>query len=176
MSSLSPSDEWQASHLDPAIETGVRLLRAIFDERDTVLFRPIETWTEGGKKHKSVIYSAANPARLSVALRQLVARAPEEHANIFFGVCPRRGDRGRFDQAWQIRTVRVLWCDIDHLTEEQALERVTKAGMPRPSIVVNSGTGVHLYWILEVPYAIDDVGAPLPVLTEWSDDCVCPGL
>ena len=35
-----------------------------------------------------------------------------------------------------------------------------------PSIIVNSGNGVHLYWLLDTPYEIDDVGMPPPVLFE----------
>src|SRR5688572_29546224 len=72
MDSMSQSEERHINIADPVIETGVELLRAIFDEHDNVLFRPIETWTDAGKKrsrvvHKSVIYTAANPARLSLA-------------------------------------------------------------------------------------------------------------
>lgn len=159
---------------DPAVETGMKFLRALFDERDTILFRPIETWTEGAKKrsrviYKSVDYRAASPVRLALALRQLIDAAKTERANIFFGVCPRLGDRGQFDLAWQIRTVRALWCDIDKVTVDETLDRVAKAGLPPPSIIVNSGNGVHLYWLLEVPCVIDDTGDPPPVLTEWTE-------
>ena len=33
---------------------------------------------------------------------------------------------------------------------------------------MSSGNGVHLYWLLDVPYQIDDTGDPLPVLKEWT--------
>jgi P4 family phage/plasmid primase-like protien len=159
---------------DPAIEVGAKFLSALFAESDTVLFRPIETWTEEGKKrsrviYKSVIYRTATPQLLTVALRQLMRVAATEHANIFFGACPRVGDNGQFDQAWQIRTVRALWCDIDNVSVEVALERVVKAGLPIPSIVVNSGNGVHLYWLLTEPCLIDDGADPPPVFVEWND-------
>ena len=32
---------------------------------------------------------------------------------------------------------------------------------------MNSGNGVHLYWLLDTPYLIDDAGDPPPVQTEW---------
>jgi hypothetical protein len=80
----------------------------------------------------------------------------------------RLGRNGRFDMAWQIRTVRVLWTDIDHITVDEARERVAKAGVPPPSISVNSGNGVHLYWLLDSPYLIDDAGDPPAVETEWT--------
>ncbi len=169
----SQSVEQHLESDDSAIQTGITFLRTLFGEGDVVLFRPIETWTEANKKrsrviYKSLIYCAADPMLWLNALRQLCKMAETEHANIFFGACPRVGDKGRFDLAWQIRIVRALWCDIDHVTVADALGRVVKAGLPRPTIVVSSGSGVHLYWLLEEPYLIDDVGAPLPVETEWT--------
>jgi hypothetical protein len=96
-----------------------------------------------------------------------VQACADEHANAFFGVCPRVGDDGRYDLAWQIRTVRCLWSDIDHIDVNEALDRCSKKKLPAPSIAVNSGNGAHLYWLLEHGYEIDDVGDPPPVLTEW---------
>ena len=49
----------------------------------------------------------------------------------------------------------------------EARERIAKAGLPPPSIIVNSGNGVHLYWLLEEPYLIDDAGDPPAVEIEW---------
>jgi hypothetical protein len=63
--------------------------------------------------------------------------------------------------------VRVLWVDIDHVTVEEARARFERAGVPEPSVLVNSGNGVHAYWLLDEPYLIDDAGEPPPVLTEW---------
>ena len=96
------------------------------------------------------------------------ARGQTERLNLFFGVCPRLGGKGRFDLAWQIRTVRALWTDIDHITVDEARERVANASLPPPSIIVNSGNGAHLYWLLDAPYLIDDAGDPPPVETEWT--------
>jgi len=157
---------------DPAIESGAAFLAALFAESDTLLFRPIETWVESGKKrsrvdYRNTCYRKAVPALLKVTLLQLLRIANQERLNLFFGVCPRNGNKGRFDLAWQVRTVRCLWTDIDHITVDEAQERITKAGLPPPSIIVNSGNGVHLYWLLDVPYQVDDAGDPLPVETEW---------
>lgn len=157
---------------DPAVDTGVAFLRALFAETDTILFRPIETWTEAGKKrsrvdYRNTHYRKAAPVLLLLTLQRLLELSTKVPLNIFFGVCPRVGKKGRFDLAWQIRTIRVLWADIDHVSVAEARERVAKAGLPAPSIIVNSGNGVHLYWLLDEPYLIDDAGAPIPVETEW---------
>jgi putative DNA primase/helicase len=86
---------------------------------------------------------------------------------LFFGVCPRFGNKGRFDLAWQIRTLRCLWADLDGCTPEQAVQRCAAQNMPDPTAIVSSGNGVHLYWLLDQPFLIDDVGDPPPVEVEW---------
>jgi hypothetical protein len=156
----------------PAIEIGTKFLRALFDQRDRILLRPIETWVEAGRKRSRVIYKrvdypTAVESLIRLALRHMLEVSQRECANIFFGVCPRRDGRGRYDLAWQIRVVRALWVDIDDVSVDGALERVSKAKLPPPSIVVNSGHGVHLYWLLDEPYLIDDARDPPPIETEW---------
>ena len=78
--------------------------------------------------------------------------------------CTQRvADQGRFDLAWQIRTVRCLRADVDNCDVQVALERVVSAALPHPTAVVNSGNGVHLYWCLEQTFVIDDAGPSIPV-------------
>jgi hypothetical protein len=165
---------WQppADAPDPAVEVGVTFLRALFDESDTILFRPIESWIEEGRKrsrvdYRNTCYRRASTSILQLCVAQLLKLAETEPVNLFFGVCPRLGDKGRFDLAWQIRTVRALWTDIDHVTVDEARKRISMAGLPAPSILVNSGNGAHSYWLLDEPYLIDDAGEPPPVETEW---------
>jgi len=171
MDDVSHPTEQQSDVPDPAIETGATFLRALFDESDTVLFRPIETWLDGGRKCSRVDYRNTYYRKIAIpvlktTILQLLRLAERTPVNLFFGVCPRVGNKGRFDLAWQIRVVRALWADIDHVTVEEACARITQAGLPTPSIIVNSGNGVHLYWLLDAPYLIDDAGDPPPVETE----------
>lgn len=173
MDQTSEQEKQQVEVTDPAVEAGTIFLRALFDESDTILFRPIETWIEAGKKRSRVDYRhtryrKAVSTLLRFSMKQLLELAAVERVNLFFGVCPRIGDNGRFDLAWQIRTVRTLWTDIDHVTVDEAIKRVAEAGLPPPSIVVNSGNGVHLYWLLQEPYLVDDAGDPPEVKTEWT--------
>ncbi|MBN2295446.1 MAG: hypothetical protein JXM70_23650 [Pirellulales bacterium] len=162
-----------------------RFLQTLFQPGDTILFRPIESWTENDKKKSLVDYKGTRyvllgakdqggrwqpcPSRLAVALKQQNEQSEHTRANVFFGTCPRFGSAGKYDLAWQIRIVRTLWSDVDHCTPEEALERCKKAGLPEPSIVVASGNGAHLYWLLSEPYLIDDAGDPPPVETEFID-------
>jgi len=162
-------------------------LKALFAPGDCVLIRPIETWIEGGKKVSRVDYRGITyrnlgvngsdgwqhvDAALSFFLGPIVQRSATQRTNVFFGVCPRfaSGAGGKsYDQAWQIRVVRVLWCDVDHVTIEEVREPCKAAGLPEPSIIVSSGNGVHVYWILSEPFKIDDVGDPDPVYAEFVD-------
>ena len=113
----------------------IRFLATLFDERDQVLFRPMETWAEGGRKqsrviYKSVSYPPAIPTLLHAATEKLTHAARTERANIFFGVCPRFGDEGQYDLAWQIRKIVCLWADIVRRYEEftgKKAERVPAA-------------------------------------------------
>ncbi len=149
-----------------------QLLTTLFEPNDIVVYRPVESWTEGKRKQSLVDYRntchrGATPELIALTVQQLVELAETNRTNLFFGVCPRFGANGQFDLAWQIRTVRALWVDIDHCTVDEAWGRVAQAKLPRPSMMVNSGNGVHLYWLLDEPYLIDDVGDPPAVLKEF---------
>jgi hypothetical protein len=179
--STTAAGDSSAVNLDQAI----RFFDALLSPGDTILIRPIETWIEAGKKKSRTDYRGTRydligakngdgtwhptPERLSRVLRQVGARSAGEKTNVFYGVCPRIGGSGRYDQAWQIRTARVLWADIDDCTVDKALKRIEAAGLPVPSIIVASGNGAHVYWRLAEPYLIDDCPAPEPVYTEWID-------
>ncbi len=151
----------------------ITLLTTLFEPSDLILFRPVEAWTEAGRKHSRVDYSnvcyrPAKATTLEQTLTRLETSSESERTNLFFGVCPRVGNKGRFDLAWQIRVVRCLWADIDGCNVAQAIERCNSQAIPAPTAIVNSGNGVHLYWRLDRPLLIDDVGDPPPVETEWS--------
>jgi len=164
---------------------GARFLSALFSPGDRILCRPVETWNEpNGRKKSRVDFKGVQyipvglrngdrtwhpyPEGLAVAVARQVKRAEATKANVFFGVCPRFGTGGKYDLAWQIRVVRTLWADVDDCAVGESLQRCEKAGLPRPSIIVNSGNGVHLYWLLSEPYLIDDAGGDPPAVhTDW---------
>ena len=153
-------------------QSAINLLTTLYQPTDLILFRPVETWTEGRRKRSrvdfgNVCYRPANSTTLEHTLIRLLESSEAERTNIFFGVCPRVGDKGRFDLAWQIRVVRCLWADLDNCTVGQAIERCTSQSIPKPTAIVNSGNGAHLYWLLEQPFLIDDAGDPPPVESEW---------
>ncbi|MEI8374957.1 MAG: phage/plasmid primase, P4 family [Planctomycetota bacterium] len=175
----------------------VRFLTAIFVPGDTVLIRPVETWTEANKQQSRADYDgivyhtvglglpggrrAAYPKSTKHAMDRITERAAVERTNVFFGTCPRFAPANEraatsYDLAWQIRTIRCLWADIDGLADgregiDQALTRCSDANLPIPSIVVASGHGIHAYWLLDYPVILDDYpdSVPLAVHTEFTD-------
>ena len=160
----------------PAAEPSTKFLRELFVAGDTMLIRPIETWDQDGRKHSKVDYKGtaypvlglkAADERVAGVVRAQITRSVETRCNIFFGVCPRFGGGGKYDLAWQVRTVRVIWADIDNATVDDVRARIEKASLPRPSITVNSGNGFHVYWLLDEPYLIDDAEDPPAVEMEW---------
>ena len=152
----------------------IDFLSVLHKPDDWIEFRPVETWYETGKKRSRVLYKQRAWHRLKNLTPELVQNwlgaIGKEHGCAFFGVCPRFGARGEYDQAWQIRNARVLWADIDGATIPEVLERIAKAGLPKPTIVVASGNGAHVYWKLAEPYLIDDVGEPLRVVKRFEPD------
>lgn len=79
---------------------------------------------------------------------------PPKNKDIYFGVFSRNKKRG---QGRDCSTTRALWVDYDEGMEGLTVyERVKKvqsnikaAGLPKPSVLVSSGNGIHAYWILK---------------------------
>jgi len=169
-----------------SVDQAVNFLAALFVPGDWVLLRPIETWTEAGRKRSRVDYPNVRHIRVGIGDQAgnwhpwregleavaalLIESSKENHTGISVGVCPRFGGKGRFDLAWQIRTVRASWIDLDDCTVAAARQRCKDAGLPDPSVVVSSGSGVHLYWLLDEPYRIDDADDPPPVHESFDED------
>ena len=154
------------------VEPAVRFLSALFHKSDTILFRPIETWVEADKKrsrvdYKNTCYRKAAPACCKSLCCSFSSRAKGTAKFIFWCLPARRQQRaastwrGRFGQF--ARSGRTS--TTSRLTKH--VKRVVKAGLPSPSIIVNSGHGVHLHWLLDAPYLIDDAGDPPSVEKDW---------
>lgn len=83
----------------------------------------------------------------------------------YFGVCTRRKGAPKGDKENCVEAV-ALWVDIDALKEQIPGDTVlsTLAYLPHPpSIVVNSGGGIHAYWMLEEPVDVSTESARAPI-------------
>lgn len=75
------------------------------------------------------------------------------HENVFFGVCTRR-DRDGSKRG--VLEVPAIWADVDfkdYPGGELEAREVVRNFPRKPSMVVMSGHGAHLYWILRQPVA-----------------------
>lgn len=153
------------------IRQAKRLFGLIFGEGDWVSIRCIETWNSGGRRHSRVDHGNVATLRLCDLWSYLPAAmksASDNRCCVYFGVCPRFGGNGQYEEKWAIRVVHTLWCDCDDLRPGGVAERCTASGVPLPTAVVDSGRGVHLYWVLDEPFLISDAGDPPAVHTEWT--------
>jgi len=126
-----------------------QFLSALFLREELIELRFIESWLSDNRKRSRVVQPSEwlRPDEFIAAHGDLTAFARRERANIYFGVCPRSKVGDADDHS--IRTIRCAWCDIDRVTAEEARRRWNQAGIPRPSIVVRSGSGIHGYWLLQ---------------------------
>ena len=126
-----------------------QFLSTLFLPDDLIELRFIESWVSRGEKRSRVVRAAEWFRREELVLhhRAIADLARRERANVYFGVCPRQNKGDSQDNC--IETVRCLWCDVDNISAAEAFERWNKARIPRPSIVVSSGSGIHGYWLLD---------------------------
>ena len=68
-----------------------------------------------------------------------------QDTNVYFGVFARSSRCGKTQAC---TTTGALWADFDGVTVDAVRERIASAGLPAPSVLVNSGHGIHTYWLL----------------------------
>lgn len=104
-----------------------------------------------------------------------------EERDVYFGICPR--ERMKPDRE-HIHYLVALWADLDigvegHEGKKVFFEGPQQAarairGFPRPpSIIVESGRGAHLYWLLKQVEPVSDGEKMEKLLREMSDYLKC---
>jgi hypothetical protein len=75
------------------------------------------------------------------------------HENCYCGIATRRTRMsGRLENCAELY---VLFCDVDFKTADEPTVRDRLARFPlRPTLVVHSGAGLHLYWQLKEPFLL----------------------
>jgi len=76
--------------------------------------------------------------------------------NWWITVCAHRRPSKGSTNSRTAAAATAVWADLDHMAPEEAERRRALAGLPTPSIAVNSGNGVHFYWLLKEPYRLAD--------------------
>ena len=136
-----------------------KFISALYDSDNLVELRPIETWTDprtGNRRSRLLrdYHWWLTPGELRSAYSELAALNRKQWANIFVGVNPR--ERSGATKKRDIRLCRSIWADIDRVSISDATDRWSALELPSPSIVVQSGSGAHLYWLLDTPHELKD--------------------
>jgi len=128
----------------------IAFLDMLFEPADLVELRAIETYLSQDGKGMSRLL-----ARDWMTPREIIARSSEiskwnETANIFFGVNPRTARDGH---KASIALCRHIWADFDNVAPAEMSCRFERVGL-LPTMIVNSGHGVHAYWRLVNPVSV----------------------
>ncbi|MBI5250825.1 MAG: hypothetical protein HY912_15155 [Desulfomonile tiedjei] len=104
-----------------------------------------------------------------------------EERDVYFGICPRERMKAEKEH---IHYLVALWADLDIGSEGHEDKRVFYEGpqqaakairsFPRaPSIIVESGRGAHLYWLLKQVTEVTDIEKIEKILRTISDHLQC---
>jgi hypothetical protein len=135
-----------------------QFLRTLFAPDDIIEVRPIEVFRDDRGTQQSTI---ANNQRSWGTIDETMRRFDhlknintKMGLNIFFGVHTRteEGRKTRKGAKEHVKAARCVYVDIDHVSPDAALYRIHEAGLPDPTVVINSGHGTHVYWVLEEPF------------------------
>lgn len=82
---------------------------------------------------------------LSEVLSNVQKYRAEDKYDIYFGVATRLGEEGKKRNCYRSH---VVWCDLDKPHHKVGTFYFPS---PKPDIIVDSGGGIHAYWILNQP-------------------------
>ena len=75
--------------------------------------------------------------------------------NIYFGVGTRDGMGG---EKANVVDIPAVWCDVDYKgTPRELIAKKLKEFPFKPSIIIRSGGGIHIYWLLKEPASNGDM-------------------
>ena len=118
----------------------------IFEADDVVELRAVRS---RDNHVKSVWFRAGYPAERLEALTW-VSRLAKLGYCIYFGINPRKEAGGTTGD--DVARFRAAAADFDGgITLDDVLDRIAKAGLPEPTLIVFSGGGYHVYWLLTEP-------------------------
>lgn len=87
--------------------------------------------------------------RFFLTYPELIHYPTPEDKNVYVGIFERRNKRdGTISNCSQSN---VIYLDFDGMDLTEVNYRIDSSGLPRPSIIVNSGHGHHVYWLLDKP-------------------------
>lgn len=134
----------------------LKFLNKILRDNDSNHFIGVKP--SGNKSFKNIPVSSIN-----AAIREVLTLSNQGH-DVYFALADYATPNNRKTE--NALSARAFWMDIDcggdkaasgkgYQNQEEArreLERFClETGLPQPNIIVNSGSGLHVYWILDAP-------------------------
>jgi hypothetical protein len=122
-------------------------LGTIFEPDDVIEFRPLP---KASKRWGTI-------ADLPEIVEWL-ARLNADGRHVYFGANPRKAEGGSKQE--DVKLARCLFADFDNGIEpDAAMDRIAKAGLTVPTVILASGGGTHAWWRLS---------EPMTDLAEWT--------
>lgn len=114
----------------------------VFEPGDLVEVRALRP----GGKAASEFASADELKAEHSGIRLWIESKIGEAWNVYVGANPRTRKGGK--SAGDVAVARCLFADFDNCTPRQAMAAIQAAKLPNPTLLINSGGGVHAYWRL----------------------------
>lgn len=128
---------------DPAVV--LSFLHALF--AGTSGWIELRCFSSGKERTGAASYWFETVEALTASLPEIRAFAERRGLTASLGVLPRQSRSGR---AADTSPGRAAWADLDFkaVAEAEARRRIDGLGARRPSVVISSGHGLHLYWLM----------------------------
>ena len=124
------------------LETLRQFKEVLFEEDDLIEIRTL--WNERGtKNHPQSYWVFAEDLEDSIAP---INKRNKKGYGVFVGVLPRIEKGNTNDD--EVTSSSILWVDFDHISNREAKKKIKSSPMPQPTMLVNSGNGLHAYWKL----------------------------
>jgi hypothetical protein len=115
-----------------------RFVDCVFDAADVVEIRRLPN-----------AQSTWHTAQELAAQAKVLTADNDTGQNIYVGANPRRDTGGT--RTADVPFARCLFADFDGITAEDVRQRIDSAGLPTPTMLIDSGHGGHAYWRLPEP-------------------------
>jgi hypothetical protein len=148
---------------------------AIFEWKEKDEYILIWSITQG-KKISRYFKDTEGAAQYALSLR--------DKSEVYFGLCPGREEKTKYERytANEVSSLHCVWLDIDLYSPAHSKRRlpvdmndvskVFERIRFNPDIVVDSGHGLHCYWLLKEPVPIHNVTDNINVgdtMHDWMD-------
>jgi hypothetical protein len=132
-------------------ETHAQFLDCLF-LTGTVEIRAIETWKEHGQKQSRLIERLwLSPTEVVQRFAYLKRLNRAYDANIYFGVNER--NTAGYGTKRHVAQCKSVWMDFDLIRAAELPHRLP-SHLKTPNLVVDSGHGIHAYFLLDEPFDV----------------------